>query len=84
MLVMGATFVILMGSIALSVEGIVALCAVVTASLVLNDTTPANLGLFAIPFAILAGGLIGGLNGATHVYLKVPNFMVTLGIGFVC
>ena len=83
-LVMGATFVILMGSIDLSVEGIVALCAVVTASLVLNDTTPANLGLWAIPFAVLAGGLIGAVNGATHVYLKVPSFMVTLGIGFVC
>ena len=83
-LVMGATFVILMGSIDLSVEGIVALCAVVTASLVLNDTFSADLGLWAIPVAIIAGGLIGGVNGATHVYLKVPSFMVTLGIGFVC
>ena len=83
-LVMGATFVILMGSIDLSVEGIVSLCAVVTATLVLNDTTSANLGLWAIPFAVLAGGLIGAINGATHVYLKVPSFMVTLGIGFVC
>ena len=55
-LVMGATFVILMGSIDLSVEGIVALCAVVTSSLVLNDTFSINLGLWAIPVAVLAGG----------------------------
>ena len=83
-LVMGATFVILMGSIDLSIEGIVALCAVATASLVLNDTTAADFGMLAIPFALLAGGLIGGASGATHVYLKVPSFMVTLGVGFVC
>ncbi len=83
-LVMGATFVILTGSIDLSVEGIVALCAVVTASLVLNDTTSANLGLFAVPLAILAGGVVGGVNGASHVYFRIPSFMATLGIGFVC
>ena len=83
-LVMGATFVILMGSIDLSVEGIVALCAVVTASLVLNDTTSANLGLLAVPAAMLAGGVIGLANGASHVYLRIPSFMATLGIGFIC
>ena len=83
-LVMGATFVILMGSIDLSVEGIVSLCAVVTASLVLNDTTSANLGLFAVPVAMLAGCVIGLANGASHVYLRIPSFMATLGIGFIC
>ena len=83
-LVMGATFVILMGSIDLSVEGIVALCAVVTAALVLNDHTSADLGLFAVPFAILAGGLIGTVNGVSHVYLRIPSFMATLGVGFIC
>ena len=83
-LVMGATFVILMGSIDLSVEGVVALCAVVTAVLVANDTTALSIGLFAVPLAILAGGAIGAVNGLTHVYLRVPSFMATLGIGFVC
>ncbi len=81
---MGATFVILMGSIDLSVEGIVALCAVVTACLVANDTTPMDLGLYAVPVAILAGGLVGAVNGYSHVYFKIPSFMATLGIGFVC
>lgn len=83
-LVMGATFVILMGSIDLSIEGVLALTAVVTAALVLNDHTSANLGLFAVPLAILAGGLIGFVNGTIHVKLKVPSFMATLGVGFAC
>ena len=83
-LVMGATFVILMGSIDLSIEGILSLTSVVTAALVLNDHTSADLGLFAVPFAIVAGGLLGFINGAVHVKLKVPSFMATLGIGFAC
>jgi len=83
-LVMGATFVILMGSIDLSIEGVVALTAVVTAALVVNDHTPADIGLFVVPVAMLAGGLIGAVSGATHVYLRVPSFMATLGIGFIC
>ncbi|MHA1547845.1 MAG: ABC transporter permease [Alphaproteobacteria bacterium] len=83
-LVMGATFVILLGSIDLSVEGIVSLTAVITAALVINDHTSLNFGLWAVPFAILAGGLIGFVNGFVHVRLKVPSFMATLGIGFAC
>lgn len=83
-LAMGATFVILMGSIDLSVEGIVSLTAVVTAALVLNDHTAANLGLWAVPLAMLAGAAIGAANGATHVLMRIPSFMATLGIGFVC
>lgn len=83
-LTMGATFVILMGSIDLSVEGVVALTAVVTAVLVLNDHTALDLGLLAVPFAVAAGALIGASSGAVHVYLRVPSFMATLGIGFVC
>jgi ribose transport system permease protein len=83
-LVMGATFVILMGSIDLSIEGVVALTSVVTAALVVNDHTSVDIGFFAVPVAMLAGGLIGAVSGTTHVYLKVPSFMATLGIGFIC
>lgn len=81
-LVMGATFVILMGSIDLSVEGVVALAAVITSMLVLNDFTSADLGLLAVPVAVVAGGCIGFVNGFVHVRLKIPSFMATLGFGF--
>ncbi len=79
---MGATFIILMGSIDLSVEGTVALCAVAASMLVANDLTGVAIGLWSVPVAILVGGLLGLLNGVVHVKLKIPSFMATLGIGF--
>ena len=79
---MGATFIILMGSIDLSVEGTVALCAVAASMLVANDLTGVAIGLWSVPAAILAGGALGLLNGIVHVKLKIPSFMATLGIGF--
>lgn len=83
-LCMGATFIILMGSIDLSVEGVVALAAVVASLLVANDVTAADAGLWvAIAAALVIGGLMGLMNGLLHIYLKIPSFMTTLGVGFV-
>jgi ribose transport system permease protein len=79
---MGATFIILMGSIDLSVEGVIALCAVAASMLVANDLTGLSLGLWSVPAAILLGGALGLLNGLVHVKLRIPSFMTTLGIGF--
>jgi ribose transport system permease protein len=81
-LCMGATFIILMGSIDLSVEGTVALTAVLVSLLVANDITGRDWGLWAVPLAIAVGGLMGLLNGLLHVKLKTPSFMTTLGVGF--
>jgi len=81
-LCMGATFVILMGSIDLSVEGVVALAAVIASLLVANDITDYAIGLAAVPIAILLGGVMGFVNGYVHVKLRTPSFMTTLGIGF--
>jgi ribose transport system permease protein len=79
---MGATFVILMGSIDLSIEGIVAVTAVLVSLLVDNDVSSYSIGLFAVPIAILVGGAMGFANGVLHVKLKIPSFMTTLGVGF--
>jgi len=81
-LAMGSTFVILMGSIDLSVEGVVALTAVLASLLVANNISPVAIGLWAAPVAILAGGLMGFVNGWLHVRAKIPSFMTTLGVGF--
>jgi ribose transport system permease protein len=79
----GATFVILLGSVDLSVEGILALSAVVVAILVRNDMNQNSFGWFAPLFSILAGAAIGFLNGFVHVKVRIPSFMVTLGSWFV-
>ena len=83
-LTMGATFIILMGSIDLSVEGVLALCAVLVSVLVANNTTALELGFWAVPAAIILGTVLGGVNGAAHVWLRTPSFMATLGVGFAC
>lgn len=81
-LTMGMTFIILMGSIDLSVEGNIAVTAVASSMLVINDYTNVAIGLAAVPIAILLGGVLGLANGLLHVKLKTPSFMTTLGVGF--
>ncbi len=81
-LTMGMTFIILMGSIDLSVEGNIAVTAVASSMLVINDYTNVAIGLAAVPVAILLGGVLGLANGLLHVKLKTPSFMTTLGVGF--
>lgn len=82
-LALGATFVILLGSVDLSVEGVLALGAVVVATMVRNDMNQNSFGWVAPVFAIAAGAAIGFLNGFIHVKVRIPSFMVTLGSWFV-
>src|SRR5262245_39246713 len=60
---LGATFVILMGSIDLSIEGVVALAAVLTSLLVLNGGNANDLGLVGLAIVILVGAGVGLVNG---------------------
>lgn len=69
----GATFVILMGSIDLSVGAIATLSGVVAALLV------PSLGHGALIVATLVGLAVGILNGLLYVYLRIPSILVTLG-----
>ena len=80
---LGATFVILMGSIDLSVEGVVALGAVLTSLLVLNGANNNDLGLSGLGIVIVVGAAVGFINGMVHVRLRIPSFMTTLGTWFV-
>ncbi|MFM9107179.1 MAG: ABC transporter permease, partial [Chloroflexota bacterium] len=38
------------------------------------------LGLLGVAIAVGVGGLMGLLNGLFHVWLRIPSFMVTLGM----
>ncbi len=69
----GLTFVIIAGSIDLSVGAIVALAALVAAA------TSASLGAFAIVPACAVGLACGLVNGVVVAKGKVPSFIVTLG-----
>lgn len=84
MVAVGVTFIIVMGSIDLSMEGTVSLTAVLfcMAFVALGGTLGAG-GWLAIPLILVAGGLIGLLNGLVHVRLRIPSFMASLAMGFV-
>lgn len=70
----GLTFVIIGGSIDLSVGSNMALAGVCAAML-----TP-ELGAWSLLVAVTVGGLVGALNGAMFVWGRIPSFVVTLGM----
>jgi ribose transport system permease protein len=78
-LAVGMTFVVLQGSIDLSLEGVMALCSLTLAMLVLNSRSSLALGGFGFVLALLPGLAIGILNGLLLARLRVPSFMATLG-----
>ncbi len=80
---LGATFIILMGSIDLSVEGILALSAVILSMLVVNGANANDLGPLAVLIVLAVGAAVGFVNGVIHVTLRVPSFMMTLGTWFI-
>lgn len=81
---LGATFIIIMGSIDLSVEGSLAFSGAVMVSLLAGPASlGVDLGVFAAVIAILVAGLFGALIGAVHVKMQIPSFMASLGMSFV-
>jgi ribose transport system permease protein len=75
----GLTFVVLMGGIDLSVEGVIAGSSLAVALLVSNDRNSMDLGLLAVPIAIAIGAALGAVAGLSVGFLKVPSFIVTIG-----
>ena len=84
MVAIGVTFIIIMGSIDLSMEGSVSVCAVMFAfAFIAMGGTLASLAWLALPLALAVGGVFGLVNGLVHVMLKIPSFMSSLAMGFV-
>lgn len=79
----GATLVILMGSIDLSVEGVMGAAGMTFVLLSANDRNGNDLGFAAILVAIAVGIGLGLVSGLIHTQLKVPSFIVTLGVWYV-
>ncbi len=70
---LGASFIIMAGSIDISVGAIVAVAALVAA------LTANTLGALAIIPAVLVGAMCGCINGLLLAVGKVPSFVATLG-----
>ncbi|RFU49115.1 ABC transporter permease [Paraburkholderia sp. DHOC27] len=82
-LAVGISFVILLGAIDLSVQGIIAAASMTLSLLVANGINGNNFGLGGICIAILVGVAFGALNGVLHVVGKTPSLIVTLGTWFI-
>jgi ribose transport system permease protein len=76
----GITFVLLMGSIDLSVAGVMGASALTVSLLVANNRNDNDFGVLAIGVAVLVGAGFGCVSGLALVFLKVPSFMATLGV----
>jgi ribose transport system permease protein len=72
---LGMTLIIVSGGIDLSVGSVVALTSVVGATLLLNNHSPFTAALLTI----LAGGLVGAINGSMIAGFRMMPFIVTLG-----
>ncbi|SDE94964.1 ribose transport system permease protein [Paracoccus isoporae] len=82
-LVVGATLVIQMGSIDLSVEGIMGAAGMAWILLSPNTRTMIDLGMWAWLIALGLGLSLGLMTGVIYAKLKVPSFVVSLGTWYV-
>lgn len=82
-LAIGETFIILMGSIDLSIEGSMAITSVIIGLLAKNYFNSNDFGLLAVLISVAAAILMGFLNGIFHTKLRIPAFMATLGMMYV-
>jgi Ribose/xylose/arabinose/galactoside ABC-type transport systems, permease components len=76
----GLTFVIIIGSMDLSIDGVVGMTGSMFSVLVLNNQNGNNLGLFGVVIVLVLGLLSGTFIGTIHVKAKVPTFMVSFGM----
>ncbi|AZO10535.1 MULTISPECIES: ABC transporter permease [unclassified Mesorhizobium] len=77
----GMTFVILTGGIDLSVGSVLALCTVVGATVMINESlSPAAAITLALLACMATGAACGLLNGWISTRWKIPSFIVTLGM----
>jgi ribose transport system permease protein len=84
LLALGQTFVIISGGIDLSVGAVLGFCGIVSALVLkasLSAALPVPLGiLFSVMAGLITGTLLGTINGTIIAKLKVPAFVVTLGM----
>jgi len=81
---LGLTFVIMLGSIDLSIDGTVGMAGSIMSVMVLNSRTANDFGILGVAIAILSSVMIGFLVGVIHVKFKIPSFMVSFCFMNIC
>ncbi|WP_022891316.1 ABC transporter permease [Agromyces subbeticus] len=76
----GLTFVLLLGAIDLSIEGVMATAALSVALLVANSRNDLDFGFMGVLAAVAIGAGFGLASGLLSTGLKIPSFMTTLGM----
>jgi ribose transport system permease protein len=82
-LAMGATLVILMGSIDLSIQGVMAASGLTFVLLSANSVNGNEFGVGAIIAGLVVGVIFGAFSGIIHTKLRIPSFMATLGVWYI-
>jgi ribose transport system permease protein len=77
----GLTFVLLIGGIDLSLEGVMSFSGSVYALLVVNSLNANNLGLGAFFIVLVLGNLFGTITGILHVKFRIASFIFTFAMG---
>jgi ribose transport system permease protein len=76
----GLTFVLMQASIDLSVEGVASFANILLSITIANSVTATDIGLWAVPFVIGTGVLIGATSSIISIYVRMPSLIVTLGM----
>ncbi|MDR1043248.1 MAG: ABC transporter permease [Clostridiales Family XIII bacterium] len=81
MVATGITFVVLLGGLDLSLDGVMGLSGAMLAIFVLNDKNDFNFGILGIVIAVAVAGCCGFVTGFVFVKCKIPSFMVSFAMG---
>ena len=79
----GISFVLIMGAIDLSVEGVMATTSMVAALLVANGVNNNHLGIVGLAAALLVSVCFGLFSGILNAIMRMPSLIVTLGTWFI-
>ncbi|MEG1606170.1 MAG: ABC transporter permease, partial [Clostridia bacterium] len=77
----GLTFVLLIGSIDLSVEGVMGFVGSFISLLVLNSRNGNDWGVWGVILPIVIGVACGAITGFLHVKLRIASFIITYATG---
>lgn len=80
----GLTWVIMIGSIDLSINGVVGMAGCLAGVFVSNSAFDYNFGVLGILIALASGVAAGFAIGLIHVKLRVPSFMASLAVMYIC